>query len=117
MLCRLPERLQEVGAGREGHWWAGLGWGLVFTGYNPPPYIQTFLVRKNSPHPAMQSNNAPVVFFSSLRLLPHLPSKTPDTTSRFYKGFITRNIADFREMRKRRNALKWPAPQYVFPSL
>lgn len=106
----------------EGKGTGGLGWGggLCLRGTTLHPKFKLFFVRKENPHLTKLSNNSSVVFFCfflPLRLLPHLPSNAPYTASRFYKGFITRNTAEFQQMRERRNILKWPTPQYVFFSL
>lgn len=120
MLCRLPERLQEVGGGREGKGTGGLCWGggLCLRGTTLHPISKHFCEKgKPSPNNAVQQFFGICFFTPHPRLLPHLPFKALYTTPCFYKGFITRNTADFQQMRERRNILKWPTPQYIFFSL
>lgn len=79
MLCRLPERLQEVGG--EGKGTGGLGWdgGLCLWGTNLHPISKHFLWERKT-----LTNNAVQQFFGSLFFFIPPPFAPPPLESPLY---------------------------------
>lgn len=120
-----------MGRGRKGHGqgWVLFGWGLVFSGYNPPPHPPKKSNTKTTPIPPSPCNpllspSCRVFVFCLVLICPSAlcptSSKSPfynPPPSPFYKGFILSKTTNFGQVCERRNIRETPPPLHFIFSL